>query len=53
MAETSARIPVEYEQPGVATAGATIHTEFAIDADRARPAVIAAAAIFARGIAHD
>ncbi|BBX34137.1 hypothetical protein MMAG44476_12871 [Mycolicibacterium mageritense DSM 44476 = CIP 104973] len=37
----------------VATAGATVHTEFAIDAERARPAVIAAAAIFARGIAHD
>lgn len=37
----------------VATASATAHTEFAIDATRARPAVIAAAAIFARGIAHD
>lgn len=37
----------------VATAGASVHTEFAIDATRARPAVIAAAAIFARGIAHD
>ncbi|ORA33317.1 hypothetical protein BST13_19935 [Mycobacterium aquaticum] len=36
----------------VATAGAAVHAEFAIDADRARPAVIAAAAIFARGIAH-
>lgn len=37
----------------VATAGSTVHTEFAIDAERARPAVIAAAAIFARSIAHD
>lgn len=37
----------------VATAGSAVHTEFAIDAERARPAVIAAAAIFARGIAHD
>lgn len=36
----------------VTTAGATVHTEFDIDADRARPVVIAAAAIFARGINH-
>ncbi len=36
----------------VTTAGATAHTEFDIDADRARPVVIAAAAIFARGINH-
>ncbi|CRZ19076.1 DUF5682 family protein [Mycolicibacterium neworleansense] len=36
----------------VATAGSAAHTEFDIDADRARPAVIAAAAIFARGITH-
>ncbi|WP_235654117.1 DUF5682 family protein [Mycolicibacterium houstonense] len=34
----------------VATAGSAAHTEFDVDADRARPAVIAAAAIFARGI---
>jgi hypothetical protein len=37
----------------VTTAGSAAHTEFAVDAERARPAVIAAAAIFARGIAHD
>lgn len=37
----------------VATAGSAVRTEFAIDAERARPAVIAAAAIFARGIPHD
>lgn len=37
----------------VATAGSAVHTEFDIDIDRARPAVIAAAAIFARGMAHD
>lgn len=37
----------------VTTAGSVAHTEFTIDTDRARPAVIAAAAIFARGIAHD
>ncbi|MFV8228321.1 DUF5682 family protein [Mycolicibacterium fortuitum] len=36
----------------VTTAGATAHTEFDIDAARARPVVIAAAAIFARGINH-
>ncbi|ORW52295.1 DUF5682 family protein [Mycolicibacterium peregrinum] len=36
----------------VTTAGSTAHTEFDIDADRARPVVIAAAAIFARGITH-
>ncbi|WKG02857.1 DUF5682 family protein [Mycolicibacterium sp. HK-90] len=36
----------------VATAGSAAHTEFDIDADRARPAVIAAAAIFARGVNH-
>lgn len=34
----------------VATAGSAAHSEFDIDADRARPVVIAAAAIFARGI---
>lgn len=37
----------------VATAGSTVHTEFDIDAARARPAVIAAVAIFARGISND
>lgn len=36
----------------VTTAGATAHTAFDIDAVRARPVVIAAAAIFARGINH-
>ncbi|WP_454792406.1 DUF5682 family protein [Mycolicibacterium lutetiense] len=36
----------------VATAGAGVTTEFDIDAERALPAVIAAAAIFARSIAH-
>ncbi|MEW2478129.1 DUF5682 family protein [Mycobacterium sp. NPDC049093] len=36
----------------VTTAGATAHTEFDIDAHRARPVVIAAAAIFARSINH-
>lgn len=36
----------------VTTACATAHTEFDIDAVRARPVVIAAAAIFARGINH-
>ncbi|WP_441963846.1 DUF5682 family protein [Mycolicibacterium houstonense] len=34
----------------VAPPGSAAHTEFDVDADRARPAVIAAAAIFARGI---
>lgn len=36
----------------VSTAGAGVTTEFDIDAERARPVVIAAAAIFARSIAH-
>ncbi|MEV0672766.1 DUF5682 family protein [Mycobacterium sp. NPDC050441] len=36
----------------VATAGSAVTTEFDINAERARPAVIAAAAIFARGINH-
>ena len=36
----------------VATAGAVTHTEFHIDVERARPAVLAAAAIFTRGTAH-